>query len=477
MINATSSVIRRSMRLQWTLLRRDRRAGLLGLLLLMVLVTALASGIAREVRRDAEQARASTAEQHVWESQNTVNPHNAAHFGRYVFKPSAALAALDAGLTEQLGGAVQLEAHRQGIASQRPAEQGTIFSRFGGFSFALALQLLAPLVIILIGFTIFSGGPARALLVQELGGGADPRQLMIGRLLGLGVVVGALLALLAIVGVALLAGSGSGSDGYIRLGWLLLGYALYLLCFLALTLGVSALCRDARRALVLLLGFWLIAVVLVPRVAPAIADHLRPAPSALAINEALREQTKRTSPGARAVKAEVARQTAALMRRHGVARPDQLPYGLGGLSLTLDEAFSTRLYRAKFEELYRIYAAQAKLERWFALVSPTVALRPFSAAMADADFGAHQHWLRQAEDYRYQVIQALNREQFLRSGKLKSGYTPDIRSIDVGSFTFAPRTGSAALGGTWPDLLILAAWAGAALLLAFWAAARLARNP
>ena len=141
------------MRLQWTLLRRDRRATLLGLLMVFVLVTSLVSGVAREGRRRDEHARASAVEQIVWESQRAVNPHNAAHFGRYVFKPTNALMAFEAGLTEHLGGAVHLEAHRQGTAVQRPAEQATIFSRFGGFSFALALQVLAPLVVILIGWT------------------------------------------------------------------------------------------------------------------------------------------------------------------------------------------------------------------------------------------------------------------------------------------------------------------------------------
>ena len=49
-------------------------------------------------------------------------------------------------------------------------------------------------------------------------------------------------------------------------------YVLYLLMFCAVTVAASGLFASARASLVVLLGFWAVSTLLVPRVAPAVAE-------------------------------------------------------------------------------------------------------------------------------------------------------------------------------------------------------------
>ena len=84
-------------------------AGVLIVLLLAALLTGMAS--VRETRNAV--AAAEAAEGETWVGQGDRNPHSAAHFGRYAFKPTPPLAYVDRGLDPYLGGTVWLEAHWQ----------------------------------------------------------------------------------------------------------------------------------------------------------------------------------------------------------------------------------------------------------------------------------------------------------------------------------------------------------------------------
>ena len=87
--------------------------------LLLVAATAVGWRGWSEVR--AERGRAEAEARHQFEGQEEKNPHAAAHYGLYVFKPKATLAFLDPGVDPYTGVSVYLEAHRRndpsGVAS------------------------------------------------------------------------------------------------------------------------------------------------------------------------------------------------------------------------------------------------------------------------------------------------------------------------------------------------------------------------
>lgn len=461
---------------QWRLLVRDRRLAVLGLSLLLALLAAAIAGAALHGARETERRAAQTEEARVWASQGPANPHGAAHFGRYFFKPLSPLAVVDPGLLPQLGTSLKVEAHSNNPARNRAIDGGTALDRFGGLSPATMLQLFAPLLVILSGFSAFSGERARGLLRQELAAGVAPAALMAGRLAGLGATVGLLLAVATLASVLTLVWSGGGMSEFFALLWMMLGYALYLFAFAALTLAASAAFASARTALVVLLAFWAMATLFVPRIAPTIAETLAPTLSGPAFEAAVTQEVREGPSGHDPQDARLERLRQATLQRFGVTSLEDLPIDFNGIALFAGEQLSTNIYRRHFAALYDGYDRQAAIQRGFALLSPFQAIRPWSAALAQSDQHAHRRFLEQADGFRYGLVQTLNRAIIHRPKGGDGPYLTDVAAITRDArFDPAPPRLREALTRHWLDLAILGFWAGGATVLAFAAARRLGR--
>ncbi|MEG3086740.1 DUF3526 domain-containing protein [Sphingomonas sp. PB4P5] len=462
---------------QWRLLVRDRRLAVLGLALVLVLCTAAMTAAALHGTRETERQAAQTQEAQVWAMQGQANPHGAAHFGRYLFKPLSPLAVIDPGLLPQLGTALRLEAHANNPASDRAIDGGTTLDRFARLSPATMLQVLAPLLIILAGFAAFSGERARGLLRQELAAGVAPTTLMAGRLAGLAVTVLLLLAIatMASLGALWLAGGVAGQ--LVPLLWMMLGYALYLFAFAALTLAASAAFVSARTSLVVMLAFWALATLFVPRIAPSIAEATVPTLSGPAFEASVAREVREGPSGHDPRDARLERLRQDAMRRYGVSRIEALPIDFNGIALFHGEALASAIYRRHFAALYDGYDRQAAVQRAFAVLSPYQAVRPWSAALAQSDQHAHRRFLEQADGYRYDLVQQLNRALIHRPLGGKGPYMTDVAAVTRDtSFVALPAGLREALARHWIDLALLAGWATLAALLAFAAARRLGRT-
>ena len=473
MARALAPVIARQ---QWRLLARDRRLGVLAIALLLVLCTAALAGAALHHARERERGVAQSAEARVWAMQGPANPHGAAHFGRYLFKPVSPLAVVDPGLLPQLGSSLKLEAHSNNPARNRAIDGGTALDRFGGLSPATLLQLLAPLLIILSGFTVFSGERARGLLRQELAAGASPVTLMAGRLAGIGLIVLLVLAVAFIASAGSLWLAGGAAADLVPLAWMIAGYALYLFAFAGLTLAASAAFASARTSLVVLLAFWAMATLFVPRLAPTIAEAVAPTLSGPAFEAAVTKEVMEGPSGHNPRDARLERLRQATMRRYGVSKIEDLPIDFNGVAFLHGEALSTAVYRRHFVALYDGYDRQAQIQRVLALVSPVQAIRPWSAAIAQSDQHAHRRFLEQADGFRYDLGQRLNRAIIHRPQGGEGPYMADVAAITRDAkFVATPAPVREALSRHWIDLAILTGWAALALLLAFGAARRLER--
>ncbi|MDK2769199.1 MAG: DUF3526 domain-containing protein [Sphingomonas sp.] len=473
MTRALAPVIARQ---QWRLLARDRRLGVLAIALLLVLCTAALVGAALHQARERERAAAQVEEAQVWAMQGPASPHGAAHFGRYLFKPTSPLAVIDPGLLPQLGASLKLEAHANNPARNRAIDGGTALDRFGGLSPATLLQVLAPLLIILSGFAAFSGEQARGLLRQELAAGASPVTLMAGRLAGLSLIVLLVLAVALIAsGGSLWLAGGSVAD-LVPLLWMTAGYALYLFAFAGLTLAASAAFASARTSLVILLAFWAMATLFVPRLAPTIAEAAAPTQSGPAFEAAVTKEVMEGPSGHDPRDARLERLRQDTMRRYGVAKIEDLPIDFNGVAFLHGEALSTAIYRRHFAALYDGYDRQAQIQRALALVSPVQAIRPWSAAMAQSDQHAHRRFLEEADAFRYDLVQRLNRAIIHRPKGNEGPYMADVVAITRDAkFVATPTPLREALSRHWIDLAILAGWAALALLLALAATRRLGK--
>jgi ABC-2 type transport system permease protein len=472
-LHQTAGVAGTQLRLMW----RERRLLWLGLTVLLLAAASVTTSTARLVAQAEERRAVAAEEARLWDDQGVMDPHDAAHVGRAVPAPVQPLAVFDPGLSDFVGSSVFIEAHAQNPARHRPIEGGVAISRFGGFSAAWALQVVAPLMIILAGFGTMSGAIARDRLRQELGAGASAMALVGGRLIALGAAAGVLA--LAMVGVSLPAIllQGAGLTEAAGLAAIYVAYLLYLLAFAALTVAASGLIASSRTALVVLLGFWAVSTLLMPRVAPAVAETLEPTPSAPAFRSAVTEEAERgvdvhdpADEGLIAFRAE-------LLARYGVDEVEDLPINFRGASYEYGEQLSTDLYTRHFNQLYEVYHRHDVLQRVFAILSPTIVLQSSSRAFARTDLGAHLDYLRGVEDYRYRLIQTLNGN--MKEHKPPPGeryYLADIATItrDVVYVPGQERLG-VVVAAQIPNLGILLAWTLFAIGLAAVSALRLGR--
>lgn len=458
---------------QWTSLVRERRLRLLVLLVLAMSALALFDAALDARRVDSARAHDIRAEETVWQAQGEANPHGAAHFGRYVYKPAAPLAVLDPGLSDHLGSTLKLEGHVRNASRFKATDGGAALSRFGGFSPAFALQVLAPLTIVFAAFGAFSGDRARQLAWQEIGAGATPWQLMLGRFAAW---AAALLLLLALVGLLAALATVQHWNGahFAALGLLLAGHGLYWLAILGVTLSISACSASSRGALFGALAFWIVTAVLAPMLAPMLAEARHPTPSAEAFEAAVVEEVMKGPDGHSPRDARFAEFEKATLARYGVRHIDELPINYSGLLFEHGEKATSDIYNRHFDRLYDGYAAQARLALAGSVVSPLLALRPLSSSLARTDMEAHRHFLAQAEAYRYETVQALNRDIKLNRKPQMREYASDVAAI-TRDIVFTPR--SLPLGELLPRTIapfaVLAAWVGAALLLMRIAARRL----
>jgi ABC-2 type transport system permease protein len=448
---------------------RDGRFRWAAAIILALLATALIAGGYYQRDLVAQQRAAQAAEQARWYAQDPKNPHAAAHYGLYAFKPRLAPAFLDPGVEPYTGVAVWLEAHKQNELMFRPGEDATMAQRFGDLTVALVLQVVLPLVIIMLAFNAFAGERERGTLRQLLSLGLRPRNLVLGKMLGFAAALGAVAVPAALVGAATLALTGP-TEGAARFALLAISYLLYLGTFLLLTLAVSARAPSSRFALVALLAFWAVNCLLAPRLLSDFAAERHPLPEPVSFKTRL--QAALRDPAATSVALKT--RTAELLKQHGVTREQELPVNLAGLSLQVGEEHGYEVFDRFYDELYAPMEAQNRLLQHAALLFPQLGVQALSMGLAGTDLAQHRDFARAAEEHRRAEIKIINDDILahpVKAGEVHNGDRELWASVPKFDYQ-APGIGWV-LARHWLTLAILLAWFGLAARLAWGSAARL----
>ncbi len=444
---------------------RDGRFRMAAAVVIVLLGVALLLAWQQVQRTRSEHAAAAALERENWLNQGEKNSHSAGHFGVYVFKPLAPLAVFDRGLEPFVGTTVFLEAHRQNQAAFLPAQDATAMRRFGELTAATGLQLLAPLLIVLLTFGALAGERERGTLRQVLSLGVRPRDLVIGKALGLGGVLAVLLLPVAVFGAVALAKIPGGDAGgsWIRVAGLGGAYALYLAAILAVCLAVSAVAANARAALAILLACWAANAVLAPRLASDLVQHLLPTPKLVdfetAMQKAVQEGLDGHSPRQQKLQ-EFARRT---LEQHGKKRIEDLPFNFNGLVMLESERLAGEVFDHHFGKLWNRLEAQDRTVTWTGLAAPLLGLRSASMALAGTDFAHHRHFSVAAEQHRRHFVRVLNEEMMNNTAVGHHGGVAGRTLWEkLPAFQYEPPPPGHALRAATPGLLVLLLWAAGA---------------
>lgn len=457
---------------------RDGRFRWSALIVLALLVAALALGWKNftTTRREREAAQAESRA--TWEGQGARNPHSAAHFGVYAFKPKMPLSLVDAGLDGYTGTNVWVEAHYQNPARGRPVEDATALQRFGELTAAGVLQLLLPLAIVFLAFDAFAGERERGTLRQVLSLGVGRGRLVSGKTLGL---LGALLALLVpatAVGVLALA-LASGNDLLLasapRFALMCAAYLLYFGAVAGVALAVSAVSPSARAALVVLLGFWVVNCLVAPRAANDVAYRLYPTPTAAEFWAGVDRDLKEGLDGHDPTNKRTKELEQRVLARYGVGRVEDLPVNFNGIALDAGEEYANRVFDKHWGALWRTYYAQETAQKAFGVVAPFLPVRSLSMGLAGTDLAQHEHFTNAVELYRRDFNRMLNLH-FAENSRTADGYNFFVnREVweSAPEFAYHPPATAWVLSRQAANFTLLSAWCFGALLAAVLAAARM----
>jgi ABC-2 type transport system permease protein len=471
-------MITRIARKEITDLYRDGRLRLLAAVMLALAGAGLALGVKHYRATQSERERAQAAERATWEKQGVKNPHSAAHFGVYAFKPQLPLGALDCGVEPFTGVAVWLEAHKQNEFRFKPAQDANSLARFGQLMVAAVLQLLAPLLIVLTAFGAFAAEREQGTLRQLLALGVEAGKLAMGKTLGVVLGLGAVLAPAAVAGAAALlllsdASVVAASAG--RAGLLAASYLLYFGALIGVTLAVSAVAPSSRSALVALLGIWIFNCLAAPKAAADLARRLAPTPSAFEFAGAIERDMKEGIDGHAPQEQRMAQLKAGLLRKYQVNDVRQLPVNLTGVILDEGEKYGNRVFDKHYGALWAAFERQNRIHQLGGLVAPLLAIRAVSMAVAGTDFRQHRHFAEAAEQYRREFIGILNQD-IIENGN-SAGGGAYVRGEElwrkIPPFRYeAPGLGWV-ISGQWMALGTLVLWCAGGLALALGAAWRM----
>jgi ABC-2 type transport system permease protein len=446
------------------------RAGAAAFLLLGCL--AIAAGALRATAIERERVAAQRAVADQWLEQGEKNPHSAAHYGQYAFRPAPPLAFFDPGVSSFDGVSIWLEAHKRNFATARPADDLSSLSRFGELSLAFVLQILLPLATILLGYGAFASERENGTLRQVLATGVPPARLLIGKFLGIAAVVALLLAPLLLVAlVALAAGQGSAAD-FGRLLLVFAAYALYGALFLLLTLVVSAYSQSNQTALLVLLTLWALTCFAVPRLAADLGRLRYPTPAATQLAQAIEASLAAGIDGATvADRVETRRQQ--LLALYKVARVEDLPINFQGIVFGIQDEVGDAVYDQQFGRVDAAIDAQVDVYEAAGVLSPRIAVALISQAIAGTGLAQQRGFATQAERFRRELMTALNRD-ILYNARPGEPYRAGADLWrNTGLYRHQPQPLGAALRGLGPAAMVLVLWSVALLGLGVVTARRL----
>jgi ABC-2 type transport system permease protein len=463
-------------RKELTELLRDGRFRWAAGIVFALLAVSLVLGWSRHVRLRAERDSAQTAMRHQWLDQGEKNPHSAAHFGIYAFRPQDVLALFDQGIDPYVGTAVWLEAHKQNHFGYKPSADSTLAERFGQLTAAMVLQALLPLVLIALAFSSFAGEQEQGTMRQLLSLGIPRGTLAAGKAAGVAAALGLLAVPAAIAGGLSLAALGSSPAGSAMPRVLLLAaaYSAYLLTFVLLALAISAMFRSSRPALLVLLALWTLNL-LAPRLASDTARRLYPTPSSLQFSSQVAADMRLGIDGHNPEGRRADELKQRTLAKFGVNRIEDLPVNFSGIALQEGEEYGYKVFDRRYAELWGAFERQNAVHLAGAVISPLLAMRAFSMGLAGTDWSHHRHFAEAAESYRRMMVNRMNHE--LIAHGLNPDYSKNARGRElweqIPDFSYSPPSLSWVLTRQTSSLVLLMGWLGASCLAVVGAIGRL----
>ncbi len=459
---------------EWRYLLRTKLFFRISLAFILALgaATSLGNWQIQKQRHQSEQAGRHLREQ--WESIDAMNPHSAAHFGTYVFRPASLMNSLDKGVYGITGNVLRVEGHVQNEIVYSEASQMKMASKFGKLDSSLLLQYIVPLLLIFLAFSSLTDEKTSGRIKLLILHGGRTQQLLFGKALAVWLYGLTLLSVVVLLHVFLNLANLTG-DEMLRMLLLFSSYALYYLILCGLTVYLSARLRNPTASLTAMVAIWVVWTVFLPNILLSVVEKNHPLPSRKDFRTAMREDRSQGVDGHNPADERKKVLEQQILEKYGVDSLSQLPINFDGILMQADEEYGNKVWDKHFGHLRTILSRQKNMMQLGGLVNPFISLQNASMGFAGSDNLHHQQFLLQVEDYRRSFIEMLNHKHAYGGSKTGDwGWKADnafFRSVP--DFQYRPVSLSSVFSLYIKDLALLIIWATFTFLLLLSAARKL----
>ncbi len=390
---------------------RDKRFWLIAVLVWALLLSAALVGFVNYKKIKTERNQATNTVNAEWQNQGDKNPHSAAHYGSFAYRPKSPLSFLDFGTDSYTGMSVRLEAHKQNDAVFSAAQESSSLIRFGELSSAFVLQILVPLIIIFLCFGTFTQEKEEKTLHLLLSQGTSMKTLAWGKIWGFSSIVLCLVLPVLFIVLGLMFAQSDidfSATWLLRSGLLLVSYLAYLFIFVLLSVWVSASAKSSRGALLSLLVIWVLACIIIPKTTVNLAANIYPVPSSFAFQQAIKEDETKGIDGHNPQDERAKILEKQVLAEYKVNSLSQLPVNFNAIQMQEGEKYSSMVYQKHFTDLQNTFNAQNKISEIMGLANPFLAIRQASMALSGSDYVSHADFQQQAEKHRFALVELMN---------------------------------------------------------------------
>lgn len=459
---------------EWQFLLRSRVLQGISLAFLLALGVSVYLG---NLQTNSQAEQYAAAKEHLraqWESIDAMNPHGAAHYGTYVFKPSNLLSSLDEGVRSVTGNVLRVEGHVQNEMVHSEASQMQSVSKFGKLKSSLLLQYILPLVLVFLAFHSVSkekqSGRLKSLVLQ----GAKPSSIVWAKTISVW-LYGLVLLSLTVLTYALFNLPSISAEITSRTLLFYLSYALYYFILSGLTVFFSARWQNPTVALTAMLGIWIVWTIFLPNIFMTSVEKWHELPSREEFKTAMREDRSKGIDGHNPADERGKELEDQILKEYGVDSLSQLPINFDGIRMQADEEYGNKVWDKHFGHLRNVLARQKQSYQMAGIIDPFISLQNASMGFSGSDNLHHQEFLLQVESYRRDFIKMLNDKHAYGGSKTGdwSWKADNAFFKSVPDFAYQPTAMASVFPNYLADLILLACWTVFVAVLLVWGTKRI----
>ena len=442
---------------EWKILVRNRSIVYVSLIFILSIISLTwMSNLQSENQSKAQAA----AEKHIraqWDNLEPMNPHRAAHYGVYVFKPISILNSLDDGVSSITGNVLKLEGHVQNEIVHSEASQSITISKFGKLKPSVILQYVVPLFLIFLSFGSITNdkktGRMKLITLQ----GVSLEKLVLSKSISIW-LYGLMLIMLSVLLQSSL--GPLALDAGLRLGLAFISYGLYYLIVVCLSTFVSVSFKNDTSAISLLLATWIVWTIFLPKIWGNTVEKVYPLPSRQNFIAQMKEDRSKGIDGHNPRDERRSKLEKEYLVKYKVDSLSQLPINFDGIVMQADEEYGNQVWDKHFGNNYLIYQKQKKLYQLSGLLNPFSSLQNLSMGFCGSDMIHHLDFLKKAEHYRRYLIKTLNDKHAHGGSKtgewrwtVDNAFFRSVKTFDYQTMLIKDQIGNYLL-----DILALIVW-------------------